>query len=125
MKIMDKKAEYFVNEFVIGLGFLSGLWVAVGIDPQAEIFKTFATIIKTLNPNSGFGLLFFILPIIILICLILLTYFMGGKLGLVAVVFGFVGGLLILVSPWISMILLFIGMGLGIIAVESQNIIQE
>lgn len=119
MKIVDKKAEYFVNEFVIGLGFLSGLWIAVGIDPQAEIFRAFATIIKTLNPNSGFGLLFFIIPIIILVCLILGTYFMGGKLGLVAVVFGFAGGLLILGSPCISIILLFLGMGLGIIAVES------
>lgn len=116
---MDKKAEYFVNESVIGLGFSSGLWIAVGIDPQAEIFRAFATIIKTLNPNSGFGLLFFIMPILILICLILGAYFMGGILGLVAVVSGLVGGLLILVSPWISIILLFLGMGLGIIAVES------
>jgi hypothetical protein len=115
---MDKKAEYFVNEFVIGLGFLSGLWIAVGIDPQAEIFRAFATIIKTLNPNSGFGLLFYIILIIILICSILGTYFMGGKLGSIAVVSGFLGGLLILVSPWISIILLFIGMRLGIIAVR-------
>ena len=75
---MDKKAEYFVNESVIGLGFLSGLWIAVGIDPQAEIFRAFATIIKTLNPNSGFGLLFFIIPIIIFICSSLVTYSMGG-----------------------------------------------
>ena len=116
---MDKKAEYFVNESVIGLGFSSGLWIAVGIDPQAEIFRAFATIIKTLNPNSGFGLPFFIIPIIILICLVIGVYFMGGILGLVAVVSGLVGGLLILVSPWISIILLFLGMGLGIIAVES------
>lgn len=120
---MDEKAEYFVNEFVIGLGFLSGLWIAIGIDPQAEIFKAFATIIKTLNPNSGFGLLFFLLffiiPLIILICLILGTYFMGGIVGLIAVVFGFLGGLLILASTWISTILLLIGMGLGVIAAES------
>ena len=116
---MDKKAEYFVNEFVIGFGFLSGLWLAIGRDPQAEIFKAFATIIKTLNPNSGFGQLFFIIPIIIFVCSSLVTYFIGGKLGCVAVVFGFLGGLLTLVSPWISTILLFIGMGLGIIAAES------
>lgn len=107
---MDKK---------IGLGFLSGLWIAVGIDPQAEIFKAFDTILKTLNPDSGFGFLFFVIPIIILICLILGTYFMGGKLGLIAVTFGFLGGLLILASPLISIILLFLGMGLGVIAVES------
>jgi len=122
---MGKKAEYFVNEFVIGLGFLSGLWIAAGSDPQAEIFRAFATIIKTLNPNSGFGLLFFIIPMIILICSILGAYFMGGKLGSIAVLFGFLGGLLILVSPWIWIILLFIGMELGNIAVESYNIIQE
>ena len=116
---MDKKAEYFVNEFVIGLGFLSGLWIAVGFDPQAEIFKAFDTILKTLNPDSEFEFLFFVIPIIILICLILITYLMGGKLGLIAVTFGFLGGLLILASPWITIILLFLGMGLGIIAVES------
>ena len=116
---MDKKAEYFVNEFVIGLGFLSGLWIAVGIDPQAEIFKAFDTILKTLNPDSGFGFLFFVIPIIILICSILGTYLMGGKFGLIAIVSGFLGGLLILASPWISIILLFLGMWLGTIAVES------
>lgn len=49
------KREYFLYEFVIGLGFLSGLWIAIGVDPEAEIFKAFSTIINTLNPNSGFN----------------------------------------------------------------------
>ena len=118
---MDKKAEYFFNEFVIGLGFLSGLWITVGIDPLAEVFKALATIINTLNPDSGFGFLFFVIPIIILFCSILGTYFMGGKLGLVAVGCGFFGGLLILLSPIISAILLILGMGVGIVAVNLKT----
>lgn len=118
---MDKKVEYFINEFVIGLGFLSGLWIAVGIDPLAEVFKALATILNTLNPDSGFGFLFFVIPIIILICSILGTYVLGGGLGLVAVGCGFFGGLLILISPIISAILLVLGMGVGIAAVNLRS----
>ena len=119
--MIDKKVEYFINEFVIGLGFLSGLWIAVGIDPLAEVFKAFATILNTFNPDSGFGFLFFVIPIIILICSILVTYVMGGELGLVAVGCGFFGGLLILISPIISAILLVLGMGVGIVAVNLRS----
>jgi hypothetical protein len=113
-----KKAEYFVNEFVVGLGFLSGLWSAVGVDPETEIFKAFSTIITALNPNSGFDILFFVLPIVILIVSILGAYSMGGRLGLVAVGCGFIGGLLILLSPTISVILLLAGMVMGKFAID-------
>jgi hypothetical protein len=112
------KREYFLDEFVIGLGFLSGLWIAIGVDPEAEIFKAFSTIINTLNPNSGFNILFFVMPILILMGSILGAYFMGGKLGLVAVVCGFIGGLLILISPIISLIILIVGILIGKIAVD-------
>jgi hypothetical protein len=43
----------FVQEFVLGFGFLSGLWVHVGIDSEAEILKAFSSIIQALAPNSG------------------------------------------------------------------------
>lgn len=114
---MDKKAEYFINEFVIGLGFLSGLWIAVGIDPQAELFKALNTFLNYVNPESRLGILFFLVPIVILFCSIIGAYFLGGKLGLIAVAFGFLGGLLFLASPLISIFVLFLGMVLGIIAV--------
>jgi len=82
---MNKK-EYFIDEFVIGLGFLSGLWIAVGFNPEAELFKALGMIINILNPNFGFNTLFFIVPTLILIASIIGSYLMGGKLGLFAVV---------------------------------------
>ena len=114
---MNKK-EYFIDEFVIGLGFLSGLWIAAGINPEAEVFKALGTIINILSSNSGFDTLFFILPTLIFIVSIIGLYSMGGKFGLFAVVGGFIGGLLILVSPIFSMILLFAGMLIGKIAID-------
>ncbi len=108
-----KKSEYFINTFVIGFGFLSGLWIAVGVDPEAEIFNAFSTVINTLNPNSGFSILFFLMPIIILLGSVIGAFSLGGNLGLVAVGCGFLGGLLILISPIISIILLFVGIIIG------------
>ena len=34
---MAKKSRTYIWQFVIGLGFFSGLWTAIGIDPQAVI----------------------------------------------------------------------------------------
>ena len=37
--------EVFVQEFVVGFGFLSGLWIYAGVDPTAEILKSFSAIV--------------------------------------------------------------------------------
>lgn len=41
----ENKREIFVQEFVIGLGFFSGLWIYAGVDPTAEIVKSLSMVV--------------------------------------------------------------------------------
>lgn len=89
--------EKFVQEFVLSFGFLSGLWIHVGIDPEEEMSKALLSVLKTLNPalDLSTSLLFWLLPIIIVILSILGSYAIGGLIGLIAVGLAFIGGVFI------------------------------
>ena len=115
----DQNAEIFFKELIIGFGFLNGIWIAVGINPEAEIFKALKEVINTINPDNQFSILFIILPLIVLVGTLILIKAIGGWLGFAAVGCGFIGGLLILISPMISIIFLLVGWGLGIIALDN------
>ena len=122
---MDDIAEYFIKELVVGFGFFNRVWIALGINPETEILKALDTIIRTLDPNSGLGLLLFMIPLLILIISIAVTYHIGGKLGLVAVGCSFIGGLLVLASQLMSGILLLCGIGLGLLAVAVERSMRD
>lgn len=115
---MEDNAEIFFNECVIGIGFLSGLWFAIKFDPQAELFKALAEIIKILMPESNLGLFLLIILVLILVSSIFMAYNMGGELGLIAVFWGFLSGGLILITNGYSIFLLLVGWILGAIAVK-------
>ncbi len=44
---MAKKSRTYIWQFVIGLGFLSGLWTAIGIDPQAFFLNILGKAVET------------------------------------------------------------------------------
>jgi hypothetical protein len=85
----------FVQEFVLGLGFLSGLWIYVGVDPKAEIFKIFYNIIQSISPNPLYSFLFWFIPALLTVIAVVGAYRTGGVLGIAAVVLAFFAGLLI------------------------------
>ena len=118
---MSDIAKYFIDELVVGFGFLNGVWIALGVNPITEILNTFDLMLKTLNPESGLGLLPYLLQFLILIISIAMTYLVGGKLGFVAVGCSFIGGLLVLAVPLIAGILLLCGLGLGLVAVATAG----
>ena len=76
----------FVQESVIGLGFLSGLWIYAGVDPNAEILEAFSAIVPEM---SG---LFWLIGVGGTIASIAVAYWMGKWLGLFAVFLAFLGG---------------------------------
>jgi hypothetical protein len=106
-------AESFVGEFVIGFGFLSGLFFHIGLDPEAEISKVLLELISIVNPSLGvtFSLLFFLAGIITIILSIIGAHSVGGNLGLVAVGLAFFGG--IFIESSIGICLLIAGVLLG------------
>ena len=104
----------FVQEFVIGFGFLSGLWIYAGVNPETEIIKAFSSVIKELSPNPMYSFMFWIIPIIATLASIGGSYALGGWVGLIAVIFAFVGG--IFISTTFGIIFLIVGIALGFAA---------
>jgi hypothetical protein len=107
------RGEVFVQEFVIGLGFLSGLWIYAGVDPTAEIVKSLSMVVPEWS-----GLLW-LLVVVGTIGSIAGAYRMGGKLGLLAVFLAFLGGILV---ASVGILLLVIGMILGPIAATQSKV---
>jgi hypothetical protein len=106
--------EIFVQEFVIGFGFLSGLFVNVGVDPEGLIYETLLNALAKINPDiAWFGILFTILGVIVLIVTILGAYAMGGGIGLVAVFLAFLGGIFI-TTQIVGVILLIVAVVIGL-----------
>ena len=104
----------FVQEFVIGFGFLSGLWIYAGVNPETEISKALSSVIKELSPDPMYSFMFWIIPIIITLASISGSYALGGWIGLTAVIFAFIGG--IFISSTFGIICLVIGIVLGFAA---------
>ena len=102
-----------LRELIIGFGFLSGIWLSVGINPTVEILDVFTDILNNFGINIGHIILLQVLPIIFFLVFMCLIYRRGGKLGLVAVACAFIGGLIILTLPILSVIFLFLGLGIG------------
>jgi len=110
----EEVGKSFVQEFVMGFGFLSGLWIYAGINPETEIIKAFATVIQELSPNPMYSFLFWIIPIIGTLISLGGSYFLGGWVGLIAVFFAFIGG--IFIGSTFGIICLVIGIVVGFIA---------
>lgn len=104
----------FVQELVIGFGFLSGLWVYAGVNPEAEIIRAFSAIIETLMPNSGLGFVFWLIPIIALIATILSAFAISGWAGIVSIGLAFIGG--VFIDSSFGVFILVIAVILGLIA---------
>jgi len=79
---MAKKSRTYILQFVIGLGFLYGLWTAIGIDPQADIIDVLGTLVDTVYSYPAIRSLFLIVPTILLLLSILRAYTRGDFPGL-------------------------------------------
>lgn len=111
----NKLGIAFVQEFVIGFGFFSGLWIYVGVDPEAQLAEALLSVLKAISPSmaSNMSILFWVIPIIMTIGSIVASLLIGGWLGLVAVFLAFLGGVFIgSIGVW----LLLSGVVLGFVA---------
>jgi hypothetical protein len=113
---MAKKSRTYIWQFVIGLGFLSGLWTAIGIDPQAVIVGFIGNIIDTVFSDPAIRTLFLFLPTILLFLSVWSAYKKGRLIGLVSVMVAYFAGLFILVSTLMALILLGIAITIGFLA---------
>jgi hypothetical protein len=111
-----KKSRTYIWQFVIGLGFLSGLWTAIGIDPQAVILDVLGNVVDTVYSDPAIRSLFLILPMILLLLSVLGAYTRGRFLGLLSVIVAYLAGLFILVSTVTALVFLGVALITGYLA---------
>jgi hypothetical protein len=115
-RFMRKKSVLFIRESVIGLGFLSGLWTAIGISPQTFLLALAERSVDEVLHDPSVRFFFVVLPIVLLLLCVITAYKRGRVIGLVSVVIAYAGGLVVLESWYLSCILLVFAIILGLFA---------
>jgi len=119
---MTKKSRTYIWQFVIGLGFFSGLWTAVGIDPQVIIFNALGNAVYTIYADPTVRSIFIVLPVILLTISIHRAYKKGRLFGLISVIIAYLAGVLIFVSIAPALLLLGISLIIGYLAPGRRGI---
>ena len=105
---------------MIGFGFLSGLWTAIGLDPEGVILNVLDKAVNTICPDPNVRTLFLLLPTLLLLVSIISAYQKGRVLGLAAVIVAYVAGLSILISVTSALILLALAIVIGYLATNRR-----
>ena len=105
---------------MIGFGFLSGLWTAIGIDPEEVLLNVLGKAVDAVYPNPDIHTLFLVLPTLLLLISVFSAYKKGRVPGLVAVIVAYAAGLSILVSVTSALLLLFLAIVIGCIATNRR-----
>src|SRR5512136_1524515 len=117
---MTKKSKTYIWQFVIGLGLLSGIWTAVGIDPTSVILNVLGDMVGSIYSDPGVRALFLIIPVILLVVSILGAYRQGKVLGLISVIIAYGAGLFILISTITSLVLFCVAIFMGYLATNRR-----
>lgn len=117
---MTRKTKTYIWQFVIGVGFLSGLWTAVGIDPEEVIFNVLGKAVDMMYPDPTIRYILLLLPTLLLIVSIIGAYKKGRVFGLAAVIVAYVAGLSILVSITSALLLLVLAIVTGYLATNRR-----
>jgi hypothetical protein len=102
------------KELVVGFGFFTGLWVAVGVSPNQAIINFLKPLLENLHPTLK--TVFIIIPIILFLgtLITVLKVYRYGKLGgAIAVFLAFAAGTLMLKMPQYSAPLLIAAFIIG------------
>jgi len=118
---MRRKSGLFIRESVIGLGFLSGLWTAIGINPQTILLTLAERTADEVLHDPSVRFFFVILPTVLLLFSVITAYKRGRVTGLVSVLLAYAAGLVVLESWYFSGILLIIGIILGLLATSKWH----
>jgi hypothetical protein len=117
---MTRKSKTYIWQFVIGVGFLSGLWTAVGIDPEEVILNVLGKAVDMMYPDPTIRYILLLLPTLLLIISIIGAYKKGRVFGLAAVIVAYIAGLSILVSITSALLLLALAIVTGYLATNRR-----
>jgi hypothetical protein len=117
---MASKSKNYIWQSVIGLGFLSGLWTSIGVDPEQVIIGALSKAFDEIYPDPSIRYLFILLPTILLLISIYGAYSKGKVLGLISVIVAYCAGLLVLSSTVPALLLLLGAVVIGWLATNRR-----
>lgn len=108
----NKSGKYFVQQFVLGFGFLSGLWIHIGFDPKTAFLSFLSGLLQQVWPNPLYSVGFWIIPVISVALSLFWAFHTGGLFGLIAVTLAFISGIFInfILAWWILILAIIIGL---------------
>jgi hypothetical protein len=113
---MAKRPKTYIWQFVIGLGFVSGLWTAIGIDPQALLLTALGNVVDTMYSDPVVRWIFLLLPLILLGISVRGAYRKGRFPGLFSVIIAYFAGVFIFISTATALVLLGSAIFIGYLA---------
>ena len=117
---MANKSRAYIWQSVICFGFLSGLWTAIGIDPEEVILNLTGKTVDTIFSDPAIRYLFILLPTILLVISVWQVWKKGRVPGLIAVILAYVAGLSILLTWQTALILLLAAIVIGWLATNRR-----
>lgn len=94
-----------LQELILCSGFLGGLWIYAGVNPETEILRAFTDLVPGIS-----SVLFWLVSITLTVAPIWATWRIGGVCGLAALLLAFLGGIFIeSIGIWLLIIALIIG----------------
>lgn len=100
--------ETFIREFVVSFGFLEGLWLGLGINPEDVVIGVLLQVINGLGYNVLlWRILLTILSIIAIAVTIYGIYYKYSLIGVAFVIIAFISGALVPYIPNAILILVF------------------
>ena len=94
-----------LQELIVCSGFLGGLWIYVGVNPETEILKALTDLV----PGTS-SIWFWLGSITLTVAPIWSAWRIGGVFGLVALLLAFLGGIFIgSIGIWLLIIALIMG----------------
>lgn len=122
MDSMARRTRKYIWQFVICFGFLSGLWTAIGFDPEEVLFNVLNKTVETIYPDPNIRTLFLVLPTLLLLVSIIGAYKNGRVHGLAAVIVAYGAGLSVLLSITSALLLLLLAIVLGFLATNRRTV---
>jgi hypothetical protein len=117
---MAKRSKTYIWQFVIGLGFLSGIWTSIGIDPEEVLIGALGTAVTGIWPDPDVHMVFLLLPTLLLLISVYGAYKGGKTPGLISVILAYLAGLFVLISLTTTLILLSIALVVGYLATNRR-----
>lgn len=114
---LKKRQKQFLEKSVLGFGFISGIFVSLGISPVQNVIDFSLNSIK---PSQYIVFALTIIPILLLIYSITIAYNKAKFLGLISVFISFLAGFFIFFSVLHGVLLLLISVILGVYASEKR-----